>query len=235
MVNSTRSGSGRKYPVTPGAAAREAFARMSEEELTALILHLGRYALRESGRLCWRTGSSVELPGGETVESVVSLALEKVLSGERHWDPQSNPNIRKYLMDVIDSLLNHLVTGKENVLFTTAPEAPETSGNETTRHRRARVEGSGADWLDRQESSPEAGLLWKEEEELNERALKMLVEESKDDPVLVRVLEAMLSGEDKAGRIADATGIKVRDVYNAMKRLDRKATQVSARIKGIGS
>ncbi len=37
----------------------------------------------------------------------------------------------------------------------------------------------------------------------------MLVEESKDDPVLVRVLEAMLSGEDKAGRVAEATGIKV--------------------------
>src|SRR5262245_15828179 len=93
---------------------REAFARMSESELTEMILRLGRYTLRESNRLQWRTGDSVELPGGETIDSIVSLALEKTLSGERRWDPQSHPNLIEFLMDVIDSLLYHLATGKEN-------------------------------------------------------------------------------------------------------------------------
>jgi hypothetical protein len=206
---------------------------MSEEELTEMILHLGRYALRESSRLRWRTGNPVDLPGGETVESIVSLAIEKVLSGARRWDPQSSPDIKKYLMDVIDSLLNHLATGKENVMFTTA--SPAGGDDETVCYSGTRGHEKDASWLGRREESPEVTLLRKEEEELNQLAIETLMEESRADPVLMCVLQAMLSGEDKAGRIAEATGVGVKEVYNAMKRLDRKAAQVLERIKDVGS
>lgn len=215
----------------PEDTAREALAQMSEEELTELILHLGRYALRESSRLRWRTGNPVELPGGETVESIVSLALEKVLSGERRWNPRSSPEIKKYLMDVIDSLLNHLATGKENVMFTTA--SPASDHEETASRSDPREQGAG--WLARREESPEAALLRKEEEEIGDRAIGMLMEESRADPVLARVLEAMLSGEEKAGRIAEVVGVEVKEVYNAMKRLDRKVAQVFGRMKNADS
>jgi hypothetical protein len=214
-------------------AAREALARMSEDELAEMILRLGRYALRESNRLRWRTGDSVELPGGETIDSIVSLALEKTLSGDRRWDPKAQPKLQEYLMDVIDSLLNHLATGKENSLFIKASPVdgaidPEGGGS-------AQAHGRDVDWLVRGAISPEALLLRKEEEQLHERALELLLAECDGDPVLVRIIEVMLQGHDKADRIAAAAGINIREVYNAMKRLDRKAAHVSSRIGDLSN
>jgi hypothetical protein len=84
--------------------AHTALARLSDDELQRLILELGRYALSVSRKLYWRTGDTAELPRGETVDSIVSLAFTKVLSGQRRWDPQQNPDIKTYFMDVIDSL-----------------------------------------------------------------------------------------------------------------------------------
>jgi len=102
--------------------ARIALAQLTEAQWSRLILELGFYALSVSKQLLWRTGNPVELPNGETVDSVVSLALEKVLTGERHWKPQQAPELKKYLMDVIDSLLNHLATGTENTTLQTLPQ-----------------------------------------------------------------------------------------------------------------
>jgi len=211
--------------------AREALTRMSEDELTDMILQLGRYALRESNRLRWRTGDSVELPGGETVDSIVSLALEKTLSGDRRWNPKSKPNIQEYLMDVIDSLLSHLATGKDNRLFVTASSAAIDS---VESGRTPSSQGQmGSDWLARSGVSPEEAVSKNEEEKLHERAIELLLASSKDDPILVQVVEAMLLGNDKADRIASATGLNIKEVYNAMKRLDRKAAQVSIQISEL--
>lgn len=214
--------------------AREALTRMSEDELTDMILQLGRYALRESNRLRWRTGDSVELPGGETVDSIVSLALEKTLSGERRWNPKSKPNIQEYLMDVIDSLLSHLATGKDNRLFVTASSAPIDSV-ESGRTSSSQGHQTESAWLARSGISPEDAVSKIEEEKLHERAIELLILSAQDDPVLVRVIEAILLGNDKADRIASATGMDIREVYNAMKRLDRKAARVSIQINELAA
>jgi hypothetical protein len=196
----------KEYETMP-KTAREVLARMSEDELSELILHLGRYALRESNRLRWRTGDSVELPGGETVDSIVSLALEKVLSGERRWDPESHLRLQEYLMDVIDSLLNHLAMGKDNSMFIKASPVDGVMDPEGS----AGAQGYGRDveWLAGGAISPEAVLLRKEEEQLHERALELLLVECDGDPVLVRIIEVMLQGHDKADRIAAAAGLNV--------------------------
>jgi hypothetical protein len=51
----------------------------------------------------------------------------------------------------------------------------------------------------------------------------------------VRIIEVMLQGYDKADRIAAEAGINIREVYNAMKRLERKAARVSLRISDLSS
>ena len=84
--------------------AKEILVGMKDEEWRKLILRLTRYAYSVSRRLRWRTRSRSELPGGESVESIVSKALEKVLAGERKWDPDRHPRLDGYLMDVVDSL-----------------------------------------------------------------------------------------------------------------------------------
>jgi len=211
--------------------AREVLARMSEDELAELILRLGRYALRESNRLRWRTGDSVELPGGETVDSIVSLALEKTLSGDRQWNPETHPKLHEYLMDVIDSLLNHLVTGRDNSLFTktTSPDGTVSVVDKSTPH----AVGQDVEWLTRGGVSPETLLLQQEETKLHERALELLREECEGDPVLLRIIEVMLEGNEKAEQIATAADLNIKEVYNAMKRLSRKAIRVSLRISDV--
>jgi len=50
----------------------------------------------------------------------------------------------------------------------------------------------------------------------------LLIDECGDDDILIKVLEAMMDGAEKSAEIAEATGIPIKDVYNATKRLDRK-------------
>jgi len=213
--------------------AGDLIGRMSKEEFDRLVLHLGNYALRESKRYYWRTGDSVELPGGETVESIVYLAIEKTITGERNWDSQKDPDFKKYLMDVIDSLLNHLATGKENTMLTAVPEVGSDDRKDWETGAAKRT--AEADWLARQTATPEEELLEKEAAErdgqLRDRAIGALLESSKDDKELTFVIEAMLDGYDKPGEIANVTGIDIRDVYNVMKRLNRKIAVIRKQLR----
>lgn len=189
--------------------AQTALAQLSENALHTLILELGRYALSVSSRLYWRTQNAVELPGGETVDSVVSKALTKVLTGERRWDPHKAPDLKAYLMSVIDSLLNHLAEHRDNRVLTAMPE----TGSDEIRPAAL-------------PSDPETALLRKEQAEYDARVLQLLIEASEDDPMVVRMIRTMQDGVGKPGDIAAALRIDVIDVYNAMKRLDRKIMRV---------
>jgi len=212
-------------------AARRLLAQMQDDELAEMILHLGRYTLRESNRLRWRTGDSVELPGGETVDSIVSLAFEKVLTGERNWDPEKDPDLKKYLMNVIDSLLSHLATSKDNTILTFVSVGKCGDDENKPLNAEPQPVERSADWLARPVLSPELQLIKKEEEQRNERAIELLLAESGDDPTLIRIIQAMLEGHDKAGKIAEVTGISVKETYNSMKRLDRKTAKIMKQIK----
>lgn len=213
--------------------ARDLLGGIGMEEFDLMVLHLGRYAMQVSNIYKWRTGGSYDLPGGHTVESVVFLAIERAWLGERQWDREKQPNFKKYLMDVIDSLLYHLATGKDNEILTTEPE-PGTE-DEKHWHTGSPKRHSEADWLVRENATPEEELLEKEEIERESRsrnrAIEMLLEESCGDDELTFVIQAMLDGYDKPGEIAEVTGIDIRDVYNITKRLNRKVTAVRRRLR----
>ena len=208
--------------------ARDLLERTPDDELEKMILDLGCYALRVRNEYRWRTRDREALPRGETVKSVVSLALVRVLTGERRWNPAQQPDFMKFMRDVIDSLINHLARSKDNALLTTLPE--EGGADET--HWRAESEKarSGAEWLARSEATPEQALLDEESEERNNKAIRILLDECVADQTLTKIVGAMLGGCDHCGEIADAVGIEVKDVYNAMKRLDRRVASVSRRM-----
>lgn len=209
--------------------AQELLARMSDGEIEFLILRLGRYADRESKRLDWRTGNSNELPGGETDDSIVSKAFERVLSGKRKWNPENDPDFAKYMMDVIDSLLSHLVNSKDNTMFGPPPE--EGSADESAWHgaspKHDRKYERSADWMTQTAASPEEELLQNEEKAANKRAMELLQESINNDAELVKIVEAIKEGCDKNGEIAKQTGIDIRDVEKAKKRLNRKIAGVN--------
>jgi DNA-directed RNA polymerase specialized sigma24 family protein len=185
---------------------------MSEAELGNLIKELGRYALSVSrSKPRWRTDDPVNLPRGESVDSIVSLAFEKVLTGERVWNPEKEPELKLYLMSVIDSLLSHLSRHKDNTALTAMPETAAHAGR-----------GAIMDWQAQPLANPETALLMQEQKRCEAQAVQMLLDTSQDDPVVAQMIQAMQAGHAKAGEIAEVLGIAVTEVYNAMKRLDRK-------------
>jgi hypothetical protein len=209
-----------------------------------MITDLGVYASNVSRSLRWRTENPDELPGGETPKSIVSKAIQLVLkgaleessedasskAGSRRWDPQKHSELKKYLMDVIDSLLNHLANSSENKIFTKIPDKGIGKWEAGVKPRTADTE-----WLARTSRSPEQLLLQREKAELEDRALDMLEAEVAGDKVLSKVIRAMRESEGRAEApdIAKATGIPIRDVYNANKRLDRKAGEIFRKLGGM--
>jgi hypothetical protein len=206
--------------------ARDLLGRMLDDELERMILELGYYALKVRHEYRWRTKEKEALPKGETVNSVVSLALEKVLSGERRWNPAQQPDFMKFMRDVIDSLMNHLARGKDNVLLTSAPDE-DSEGDWHTGSEKA---AHDTEWLARSEATPEQTIIDKESQAQMDEAIRALLEECAGDQVLTKIINAMLEGYDQCGEIARVVGIEVKDVYNAMKRLDRKIASVSRRV-----
>jgi len=73
---------------------------------------------------------------------------------------------------------------------------------------------------------PDIALLEHEEAQHNAAVIALLREATRDDLELTAILQALLDGYGKAGDIAHVTGIPVRDVYNALKRLGRKVIMV---------
>lgn len=160
--------------------------------------------------------------------SIVSKAVEKLFSGDREWAPQKEPDIRKYLRGVIDSLLNHLAESHDNTLVTVAPEPGSTNypAWETGSQKR----DPSVDWLVPPNRSPEVAVLRQEQEALEDRALELLMEECAKDPVLISMLESMMDGYENPAEIAEHKGIPIKDVYNAAKRMDRKLEIVRKRL-----
>lgn len=199
--------------------ARAALAQLSDDALQTLILELGRYALSVSSRLYWRSGNAVDLPLGETVDSIVSKALTKVLTGERRWNPQTAPDFQKYLMGVIDSLLSHLAQHKDNTTLRAVPRLADGSD------ALVRPAPGVTDWL-QEPQDPESALLQHEKTAYEDRVLQYLLDVSQDDPLVMQIIQAMQDGYDKPGEVATMLGMPVSEVYNAMKRLDRKMMRV---------
>jgi hypothetical protein len=203
--------------------ARSQLAKLTDAQIGRLAKELGWYALSVSKKLFWRTRNSVELPKGETVDSIVSLAFEKLYSGEREWEPQKDPDLKKYLMDVIDSLLYHLSTSKDNTLLSATSEfgQEEIDWEAGSKERRPERE-----WLAASARTPEQLLIDAETAQREERVLDELAKACREDDQLTRILRAIRTGCDQPGEIAKATGIPIKDIYSASKRLDRKAAAI---------
>jgi hypothetical protein len=210
--------------------ARAALAQLSDDALQTLILELGRYALSVSSRLYWRTGNAVDLPRGETVDSIVSKALTQVLSGERRWNPQAAPDLQKYLMGVIDSLLSHLARHKDN---TTLRAVPRPDAYPDDRSEALLHPTPGATAWHQEPQDPESVLLQHEQTAYEDRVLQHLLDVSRDDPLVTQIIQAMRDGHDKPGEVATALSLPVSDVYNAMKRLDRKMMRVRQDVQEV--
>lgn len=207
------------------------------ERLTdRLVKELVVFAIRRSKELTWRTGSAMELPGGETPQSIVSLAIVRAAEGTRQWNPETHPDLGWYLKGVIRSLLNHLATSRENTLLRA------TSGSEDQDVPAWGVsvdmsELDGAEWLARTPPTPEEELLAVERLNTEEWAANILDQAASEDEEVSAVIRAMRSGCDprKDIEIADETGLVIEEVRKAKKRLNRLIDRVATQVRGTAA
>lgn len=182
------------------------------EKTTALLVV---HTLRKARRLYWQGIRDGDMPEGKEAHDIVQDAIHQLLSGERRWDPDTQPDLFAHLQSIIDSKLSALVEGRANrrlrseTALTTAARPPEDAP-------------SPLDAFASQRPDPEGIALQEEQERRSEDFLIELVLFLEGEPELQRIVEAIADGAEKPAEIAAAAGLGVKTVYNARKRLQRR-------------
>lgn len=170
------------------------------DDIAARVPSFVRSRMRANGMLV--------LPSGHTPEDVVNAAVEKLLSGERHWDPHRHGDLRVHLEWIARSLISAKGLfgpgDRDTVLFVDPDELPD-------------VEAPCGDDCPMGE---EMRLCMEE-----------LHREVDGDKELRDILAAIERGYEKSGEIADQTGITVDRVYELRRKLLRHAEKAAERAK----
>ena len=182
-----------------------------EEKIPRLLF----YASHKARKKRWRSVFDGHLPEGKEVQDVVSHAIEKILSGERKWNPQEQPDLFRYVMGIIDSELNHLAECLENRMLL---GEPDIDGNSLDT-------GDKGAWIDSIPSStpdPEMQHIIKEEDSQSEAFFLGFYDFLAGKPLLQGMIECIDDGIDKKADMAQKLGVHVQEIYNASKQLKRK-------------
>jgi hypothetical protein len=207
--------------------AEEILIRMTDREWERIVLQLARYAKRKSRMYFYRGGYDL-LPNGDSLESLVHTAILKLYSGERDWDPDKRPDLLIHLKGVVKSLLWHSVKSFDNRAL--VPEPPEPD-DEDGRGWAAREKYELAAWQSSDAATPCGILLDDERRTIGARALEVLLIECKDDQVLLGMIELMKEGITKPAILASKLGLQTKEIYVAIKRLERKFITTTERMK----
>ena len=197
----------------------ELFRKLQEADWKAIGKKLAAYATWKAQNFAWRSGNHKDLACGLQGMDIAQAAIEKVLTGERAWNPDRG-DLLPYLKGVVDSLISHLADSLDNCLQSRIVEADE-----------------GKDLLDRTalqaERYDDFGFLSSDQRKQgtnsegdNERVGELFAAvEGKDD--LIAVLDVVMrSGATKPAEIAAELGLEVTEIYNRLKRLRRAAFDI---------
>jgi hypothetical protein len=168
----------------------------------------------------------MELPGGETPQSIVSLAIVRAVEGTRRWNPETHPDLGWYLKGVIKSLLNHLATSRENTMFEAAPDGQD----DVSLDMRA---PSGAEWLTSPATSPDERLLAEERLKTEAWAASILDQASSEDAEVSAIIKAMRNGCAPSSdvELSEESGLVIEDVRKAKKRLNRLIDRIANQVR----
>jgi len=183
-----------------------------EEKIPRLLL----YASHKAKKKRWRSVFDGHLPEGKECQDVVSHAIEKVLSGERKWNPQEQPDLFRYLTGIIDSDLSHLSEGLENKVLVGEADINEKSTGMGDGKR------SLFDMIPSSIPDPEFQHITKEENALAEAFFFGFYDFLSGKPLLQGMIECIDDGIEKKADMAQKLGVQVQEIYNASKQLKRK-------------
>lgn len=184
-----------------------------EETIPRLLAH----ASSKSKRLFWKGIYGGPLPEGNEVEDLVYQAIEKVLTGQRQWDPTTSPDLFLFLKGVVDSSLSHLARSWENRYVRKETTSVAATDNAEDEH------GTGIiDCVPATASNPEEMLLQQEDEARCEELFLIIFDSLEDEPLLQKILECLLDDVEKPADIAEKLSVPVKEIYNARKKLQRR-------------
>lgn len=183
-----------------------------EEKIPRLLY----YASQKAKKKRWRTVFDGHLPEGKEVQDVVYHAIEKILSGERKWNPQEQPDLFSYLTSIIDSDLSHLAKGLENRTLVGEADIDGNSGGN------GYGKSPSMDSFPSSIPNPEMQHIIKEENARGEAFFFEFYDSLAGKPLLQGMIECIDDDIDKKADMAQKLGVPVQDIYNASKQLKRK-------------
>lgn len=141
----------------------------------------------------------------DAAEELAQEAIVRTLEGKRQWDPSRVPDLESYLYWVMRSIVHAAAQspGSRVAFFDDEQETSLESLSESTQDA----------------ATPEATCLLAEEVALREKAIW---DAAGDDPILLKLVEAVMDGCGKPAEIADKTGWPPKVVYEAMRKLRRR-------------
>ncbi len=167
---------------------------------------------------CYRWGSDARdtLALGMAAEDIAGLAIRKLWSGERNWDPQAQPDLLWVLKGIVRSEMGHL-------FHTSAARAekrfPSDEDGRDPESRLAAMRSSAPPGSDL-----ESELIGREEDHQAGRRIQRLRSALRGHPELLEIVDAIQGGcEGRPRHLAAELGAEVPEINNRLKRLRRVA------------
>lgn len=193
--------------------ALEALARLDDQAWDGITTRLLKFASYRTKRLTWYGKTGGAMPNATQIQDLVQEAIMDTLSGERAWNPNTDPDLENFLRSTLNSKINHFVNSLDHKVFTdsalsSAPgEAVENGGD-----------APKATFLGNQ-PTPEVAVS----ESLDADAfLTGLLEYLADDAEAQQVVECIMDGVTKPKDCAERMGKSDKAMYNITKRFRRK-------------
>lgn len=161
------------------------------------VLHV--YAKHCAAVYFWKKDK--DLPKGNEPIDLVQEAITKVITGERRWDPQKEPDLVRYLKMTIKSLIRNLLASEDY-----------------KKTRKFAIVGDDGDF---HEEFEDTGQSFDARIEFDD-IWQHVVEITKDDDEIQLVLMYMSDGITTRKELAEALGLPATEIDNISKRIKRK-------------
>lgn len=183
----------------PNDRTKQALDEADWDDIALKLIRFALYLMKEK-RIKF-------LPDGMDHEDVAICAMQKVITGQRSWDPVKHPNLLTHLKWIVKSDLS-----ENGLLGKNTDEEPVYTDDD--------------ELLDFLHDNPFS------EGSEEESFIPALLEEIEGDDRLELIVLAIIEGAIAPAEIAEGTGIPLKDVYSARRKLQRKMNKAMEKMAG---
>lgn len=153
----------------------------------------------------WRSGTKKTIQ--EQAQDLVEEAVFRTLDNKRIWDPSRVPDLHYFLKEVMRSIISAESTSRGSQ--TISLDAIEGG-----------IENLAAASTGSYFRTPEENVA---DQEVFHQQLNQVFAAIGDDPLMTRIVEAVMNGCEKAAEIAEDAELRVEQVYEGMRKLRRRS------------